>query len=383
MSFDSNFPLKENGFSYNVQCDKNSEENYSVAPQDVPHVYNATQLNKHTQNSDDEQVKELILEELIKGGIHSAVEMILDFFSETYKNERNYKFLQLEWRKYQEGNCLFDFVTLRKVLSTYVDLKERDFHLIFRALDVDCTGYISLEDFNNWLFGSLEEKRLQIILFVFQRFRCIENNCVEMNEICNSYNQTQHPDVINYKRSSNQVFKEFIELVSQYAADNHGVAIDAFIQYHRALSVCIVHDDEFIQVVNAMWSKTSKVKPEMSAQKEEEDSEKLNIFEDKFSRINSSCSSNKESNIFTNVSPFQSSSNKTGGLFSSSDNNTRKRPQQGSKKEFDGIKCQVKNNIYNKENIENKNTKSLNSEPSVKSIAEINRKKMMTSSIKF
>eukprot|EP01023_Acetabularia_acetabulum_P032567 TRINITY_DN3040_c0_g1_i1.p1 TRINITY_DN3040_c0_g1~~TRINITY_DN3040_c0_g1_i1.p1 ORF type:complete len:423 (+),score=39.20 TRINITY_DN3040_c0_g1_i1:137-1405(+) len=361
-------------------------------------------------------------------GIHGAIEMVVEILREVQKKNRRRQYI---------FDLRVDFVSLRQGLMLYVNnLTERHLHLFFRELDKNCSGYILLVDFINWLFGTLQEDRLLLVSDVFQGFSSSLDGRANLAEICSRYNAQHHLDVVNGKKREIQVMQEFVEILSIYDDGDSAVSLHAFIEYHRALSICIMQDDEFTEIVNRLWGNAAKLEKQLmhhkclqgesivlsdaSNKKPYHNEYNLTHFEDSFisrkiitnqntkgsppkvesplicedfeqlvmlddyddgsnsnnRNTKSRCSSNDESKIFSVMSPFGSCSTKTlVKRIKSSDQNVDNYCVDNLSVEIDDVEIQGQMTDVNWN--KNKGVEL------PKSMAEINRKKMMTSSIQF
>jgi hypothetical protein len=83
---------------------------------------------------------------------------------------------------------------------------------------------------------------------------------LELADIRDLYNAEKHPDVMQGKRTSDQVLIEFLEtfetqldLIQGKERDGR-VTLEEFAEYYRNVSCSIDDDDYFVLVINNSWN---------------------------------------------------------------------------------------------------------------------------------
>lgn len=84
------------------------------------------------------------------------------------------------------------------------------------------------------------------------------NGVLDMKEIEGSYNAHKHPDVIQGKRTEQNVLNEFIETLEAHhslkaSSRNVAITLDEFIDYYTSISASIDEDSQFAMIVKNPW----------------------------------------------------------------------------------------------------------------------------------
>ncbi len=86
------------------------------------------------------------------------------------------------------------------------------------------------------------------------------NGYIEVDDIKERYNAKRHPDVVQGKKSEEQILMDFIEtfeihhnLRNRQSRDSR-VTIDEFIEYYTNISVSIDNDEYFALMMNNSWN---------------------------------------------------------------------------------------------------------------------------------
>jgi Ca2+-binding EF-hand superfamily protein len=92
-----------------------------------------------------------------------------------------------------------------------VGINEENVPLIFDVFDVNRDGTLNIDEFLMAVRGELNDFRRALIE---KAFRCLDrdgNGYLEIDDIRDKYNASKHPDVIQGKKTENQVLMDFLE----------------------------------------------------------------------------------------------------------------------------------------------------------------------------
>ncbi len=98
---------------------------------------------------------------------------------------------------------------------------------------------------------------------VEQAFRKLDNNgngFIEFDDIKDIYNARKHPDVIQGKRTEQQVLNDFIETFEIHHAirtrdgRDSRISLEEFLEYYDNVSISIDTDDYFTLMINNSWN---------------------------------------------------------------------------------------------------------------------------------
>jgi Ca2+-binding EF-hand superfamily protein len=141
-----------------------------------------------------------------------------------------------------------------------VGINEENVPLIFDVFDVNRDGTLNIDEFLMAVRGELNDFRRALIE---KAFRCLDrdgNGYLEIDDIRDKYNASKHPDVIQGKKTENQILMDFLEtfethhnIRTQSARDSR-VTLEEFIEYYSNISVSIDNDDYFAMMMNNSWN---------------------------------------------------------------------------------------------------------------------------------
>ncbi len=201
----------------------------------------------------------------------------------------------------------------------------------YNLIDFTEQNKVSSDEILRQIRGLLNENRK---LKIVEKFSMLDINKVGQSEIDiikNSFNANKHPDVINGKRSENDIINEFIftfDTFIKYKEKYNLITLDDFIEYYSPISSSIINDDYFNEMMNGVWNTITYHKQSKSLD------HKYNNFNNNYDYNYYNNNNYENKNKLINYHHLQTS-------YSINQNNER----------YNQIKQQINNNNFNKENI--------------------------------
>ena len=135
----------------------------------------------------------------------------------------------------------------------------KDIHLLFQEFDKDKSGEINYEEFVYAFVGEMNERRKRLIEILFEAFDKNKTGFINLDEIRNSYNPSNHPDVLSGKKSEDEVLAEFLDtlqyhfslLKSNKEENNNKVGFEEFLEFFNNISIGIEDDDYFENMIKS------------------------------------------------------------------------------------------------------------------------------------
>jgi len=308
----------------NENINNNLEENYNRRFDDKNNNFNQLKTKEKIENnnSNENELLNLFRNEIKKKGGRGIINLARQF---RLFDENNSKTLELN-----------EFSKIIKDLK--LNLNDDEIKEIFSSFDIDKSNSINYIEFLKQLRGEMNEKRKNIVLKAFDKLDLDKSGIVELNEIKSLYNFKNNKDVLNGKKSEEEVFNEFIETFETHHNLKKGfrdkkVSKEEFIEYYNNISMSIDDDDLFIELISNSWklnNKTKYKKKKLLSNTQDNNNNKItnknnNINDNKINdnNINNKNLTNKnlnqKYNIITNVN------NNNLNQENDNDNNIRKR----------------------------------------------------------
>jgi Ca2+-binding EF-hand superfamily protein len=108
--------------------------------------------------------------------------------------------------------------------------------------------------------GELNDFRRGLVEKAFRKIDKNGNGLIELDDIKDTYNAGKHPDVIQGKKTEDQILMEFLETFEMHHNIKHQqdrdsrITMDEFVEYYANISVSIDNDEYFQLMMNNSWN---------------------------------------------------------------------------------------------------------------------------------
>lgn len=130
---------------------------------------------------------------------------------------------------------------------------------LFDIFDRNKSGNIDYDEFIRTLIGRMNDFRTQIVQEAFEKLDKEKTGKVPYDVIRDSYNPDKHPEVLNGKRTKEEVLARFIELFEYHFTllnpnkVNKFASLDDFIEFYNYISIFIDNDKYFENLMSRVW----------------------------------------------------------------------------------------------------------------------------------
>ncbi|GMH63385.1 hypothetical protein TrLO_g12778, partial [Triparma laevis f. longispina] len=132
-------------------------------------------------------------------------------------------------------------------------LSTQELRLLFEHFDDDHSGSISFEEFIQGVRDPLTRRRLSLVDRAFDILDVDKSGVVEPAEIKNCYDAKKHPDVIQGKKTEEEVLREFFSTFDIGGVVDGMVTREEFRNYYTNLGASIDDDDYFELMIRNAW----------------------------------------------------------------------------------------------------------------------------------
>lgn len=152
-----------------------------------------------------------------------------------------------------DGNRQLSLAEFTKAIHEHaLGLTDTEILQLFQFIDADNSGGINFDEFLLAIRGELNERRTQLVLAAFKMMDADGNGVIELNDIRQKYNADRHPDVISGYKTTDQVFREFLDSFDGGEKDGK-VHPNEFVRYYANVSASIDDDDYFELMIRNAW----------------------------------------------------------------------------------------------------------------------------------
>lgn len=141
-----------------------------------------------------------------------------------------------------------------------VGINEENVPLIFDIFDTNHDGTLNIDEFLMAIRGQMNDFRRAIVEQAFNKLDSNGNGFVEVDDIKNKYNARRHPDVVQGKKTEEQILMDFIETFEIHHGirtrdpRDYRITLDEFLEYYDNVSASIDSDEYFALMINNSWN---------------------------------------------------------------------------------------------------------------------------------
>lgn len=124
---------------------------------------------------------------------------------------------------------------------------------------MDNSGAIDYDEFLRALRGPMPPQRKKFVMQAYAKLDRDGNGYVDINDIKGVYDASRHPDVLQGKKTEDQILMEFLETFETHhscrgnGAPDHIVTKEEFVEYYNNISASCPNDQYFELMMNNAW----------------------------------------------------------------------------------------------------------------------------------
>jgi len=149
-----------------------------------------------------------------------------------------------------------------------IGLSDNQVVTAFRIFDRDGNGEISYDEFLRSIRGDMNAFRVALCKKAYKIMDSDGSGQLDINDIRQTYNAKQHPDVKAGKKTEDEILGEFLDTFEDHFCDMAGqadsrdgkIAMNEWLEYYSNVSMSIDEDNYFEAMMNSAWNlKNDKV----------------------------------------------------------------------------------------------------------------------------
>ncbi|XP_073476122.1 calcyphosin-2 isoform X1 [Aquarana catesbeiana] len=142
----------------------------------------------------------------------------------------------------------------RQALKTYhLDMSEKMFESIWDILDENNEGRVDYYMFVHAFVGEMNEYRKSLVRKVFMKLDPNKTGAVSMVDVRKFYCAKKHPQVLEGSASEEEIKSAFLETLESACTNPQEVSYSEFEDYYEGLSIGILSDEDFINILRNSW----------------------------------------------------------------------------------------------------------------------------------
>ena len=130
---------------------------------------------------------------------------------------------------------------------------------LFDIFDIKKNESIDYNEFISKIFGTMNDFRKQIVQKVFQKLDKDNKGIIDYDIIRESYNADKHPEVLNGKRTKQEVLARFIDMFEYHFnllnknKNKEGATMEEFEEFYNYISFLVDNDKYFENMMSRVW----------------------------------------------------------------------------------------------------------------------------------
>ncbi|XP_018428183.1 PREDICTED: calcyphosin-2 [Nanorana parkeri] len=142
----------------------------------------------------------------------------------------------------------------KQALKTYhLDMSEKMFETIWDILDENNEGRVDYSVFLRALVGEMNEYRKSLVRKAFMKLDPNKTGAVSMVDVRKFYCAKKHPQVFAGTASEEEIKSAFLETLESACTNPQEVSYSEFEDYYEGLSIGILSDEDFINILRNSW----------------------------------------------------------------------------------------------------------------------------------
>ncbi|NXJ59269.1 CAYP2 protein, partial [Rostratula benghalensis] len=144
-----------------------------------------------------------------------------------------------------------DFKEALKVF--HLEITEGDFESLWLILDDSKSGKVEYGEFIRAVFGEMNEYRKAFVRKAYMKLDFNKTGSVPMVDISKCYCAKKHPLVMAGKATEEEIKSSFLETLGESCSNPNEVSYSEFEDYYEGLSIGIMDDQDFINILRNPW----------------------------------------------------------------------------------------------------------------------------------
>ena len=153
-----------------------------------------------------------------------------------------------------------DLYEFTKAVKDYMlGFTDNEIKQLYAYFDYDRSGSVDYDEFLRTLRGPMNPNRKKLVAQAYNKLDKDRSGYIDINDIKGVYNASKHPDVLNGKKTEEQILLEFLETFETHHslrnnnAPDHVVTKEEFEEYYNNVSASIDNDQYFELMMNNAW----------------------------------------------------------------------------------------------------------------------------------
>uniref|UniRef100_A0A2D4MTS3 EF-hand domain-containing protein n=1 Tax=Micrurus spixii TaxID=129469 RepID=A0A2D4MTS3_9SAUR len=141
----------------------------------------------------------------------------------------------------------------RALKAFHLEVTEEDFESLWLVLHDDNNGELDYTEFTRAILGEMNEYRKAFVRKAYMKLDYNKIGTVPMVDIRKCYCARKHPQVIAGNATEEEIKSSFLETLEDACSNPTEVSFGEFEDYYEGLSIGILDDEDFINILRNPW----------------------------------------------------------------------------------------------------------------------------------
>ena len=232
--------------SLSLQEEKHQTKNLEQYENDNTRKIKNQKLTQNLENKNNliDSIIEIIRNKIKSRGIRCLISL-----------ENNFRALD------DDNSQTIDFNAFEKTAQDFrFGVSFEELQKLFYFFDKEGNERIDYDEFIRVIRGQMSSSRKNLVEEIFSTFEPNQDGYVKINKINQLFIPENHPDVLNNKKSPDEIYQEFLDTfegnhnyLNGDEAQYGNVDIDEFCDYYDSISMMIEKDSKFESILKGVW----------------------------------------------------------------------------------------------------------------------------------
>ncbi|XP_028934384.1 calcyphosin-2 [Ornithorhynchus anatinus] len=154
----------------------------------------------------------------------------------------------------KKGNGLLHKADFKEALKLcHLEVAEKDFESMWLILDHNGNDEVDYREFKRAVFGEMNEYRQAFVRKAYMKLDCNKTGSVSMVDIRKCYCAKKQPQITTAYTTEEGIKSSFLEILEDACSKPNEVSYCEFEDYYEGLSIGILDDEDFVNVLRNAW----------------------------------------------------------------------------------------------------------------------------------
>lgn len=142
-----------------------------------------------------------------------------------------------------------------------IELNNNERKELFKEMDTNIDSNIDYNEFIESILSEMNEERISRLKQVFYILDKTSSGYITLDDLKDNFLYKKHPDVLKGKRSSEEIYAEFLDEIEYYfnltkkncEINTNKISFEVFLDFYRGISFCFEKDENFIDILCRVW----------------------------------------------------------------------------------------------------------------------------------